>query len=175
MAEKDNGALNLVFDNAVLDDDQSFSEVVDLEGVVNGIPGINGAYDRDDLYTTLLMKYVNRFNTDQDRYSNMKKSFFWFVLVSMGVIVLGAIIFGIVALACPNISLAMGIVSVISAFISLMSSIIVLPKIIARHLFPEEKDNETLNLIKALIEDDCKIREAQETRIAKQMELQQKK
>ena len=140
------------------------SQVVHLEGSLPPVVGLDGARARDIKYTVLLDKYVEQFPKDHDFYYCMKKSFFWVVLVTFVVLIFGSVALLIVAATRPNMELENVIIYAVSAMGSIISSIIVIPQIIAKHLFPEKRENEILDLIKTLISDDCEIRKANEER-----------
>ena len=97
-------------------------------------------YDaRNQAYTELLKVYID----DYVKKSKSKKNYkFWFFVVSLaafGFIVLTAIVSIWIVTIRGNISLGdVGVV--VSALTGMISAFIVIPKIIAEHLFPADKD-----------------------------------
>lgn len=129
--------------------------------------GSAGASDRDGEYTKLLKSYVKRFPREQRGYFVMKWIFFFTVLFAFVGLVVGSIIILYKLVSVSECMRVDYIVYSVTALCSLVSSMIILPRIIAKHLFPSRRDNEILKLIKTLIEDDRHIRDAQENRILK--------
>ncbi len=93
--------------------------------------------------------------------SKSKKNYkFWFFVVSLaafGFIVLTAIVSIWIVTIRGNISLGdVGVV--VSALTGMISAFIVIPKIIAEHLFPADEDANMIAMVKSMQENDAKIR-----------------
>ena len=115
-------------------------------------------YDaRNQAYTELLKVYID----DYVKKSKSKKNYkFWFFVVSLaafGFIVLTAIVSIWIVTIRGNISLGdVGVV--VSALTGMISAFIVIPKIIAEHLFPADEDANMIAMVKSMQENDAKIR-----------------
>lgn len=123
------------------------------EDAVNGIEYSN----RDKIYTQLLKHYKDTFQSKSKWNKWYKLSFFVLsMLVFVGIIVasVGAICF--VALKQET---SMSDVSVVvGSTAGIVSSIIVLPRIIAEHLFPTNEDANMNDMVKNMQVNDSKIR-----------------
>lgn len=75
----------------------------------------------------------------------LKKWFFGLVMSLLTVITVGSIT-TFILIAINEVSIE-SIALIVGAFGSLITSIIVLPQIIAKHLFPENEDQQTNDLI----------------------------
>lgn len=98
-----------------------------------------------------LNEVLKSFNTDFDRRSNTNKSlkrvFLIWTMILFSIIVIGCTIVLILSLIWGGIY---SIAPVISSVGTLITSFIVLPKIIARYLFPEGETKDTIDLVKTI-------------------------
>ena len=115
-------------------------------------------YDaRDELYTGLLRQYISAFNQKAEAKAKYKAKFFYIIMIVFCVLIgipLIAILLAVI-LGSHNASI---IVALVCGAISILSSIIILPKIIAQHLFPTDEDKNMIDLVKSMQENDSGIR-----------------
>lgn len=94
---------------------------------------------------------LKSFNTDFDRRSttnkSLKKVFLIWTMILFSIIVVGCITVLILSLIWGGVY---SIAPVISSVGTLITSFIVLPKIIARYLFPEGETKDTIDLVKTI-------------------------
>lgn len=175
--ESSSSSKSYIISTSTLKQPYDIKSVTKVDNLENELPqpiGSEGASGRDDQYTKLLETYVKRFPREQRGYFVMKWIFFLTVLLAFIGLIVGSIVL-LFKLANNNGCMRVDhIVYAVTALCSIVSSMIVLPRIIAKHLFPARRDNEILKLIQTLIEDDRHIRDAQEKRILKQIEKQEK-
>lgn len=107
--------------------------------------------DTDNAREEQLNEVLKSFNTDFDRRSNtnksLKKVFLIWTMILFSIIVSGCIIVLILSLIWGGVY---SIAPVISSVGTLITSFIVLPKIIARYLFPEGETKDTIDLVKTI-------------------------
>lgn len=115
-------------------------------------------YDaRDELYTKLLHHYIETSEQKTRRNRKYKLSFFIIVMTVFCVLILSPI-FAMFVVIFKNTTNTVAIVSMASGAISIVSAIIVLPKIIAKHLFPADEDKNMIDLVKNMQDNDSGIR-----------------
>lgn len=122
------------------------------------VVGLKGALERDATYTEILQAYLENYKEDKKVVSCQKKAFFWLVIVLFGLVFL---LTSIAIILCifyeNNNSLAI----IVSSAVALIGSIIALPTIIAKHLFPDTIDDQIVTVVNFMLNNDCSIREAQ--------------
>ena len=119
-------------------------------------------YDaRDAAYTELLSDYIKSYNSKR-KWNTWFKLAFFIVSMAVFIVIIGG---SIAALIIASLNVADAEVwSVIAISISgvaaTISSIIVLPKIIAKHLFPLDEDKNMIGMVKNMQSNDSGIRDA---------------
>ena len=117
-------------------------------------------YDkRDTLYAHLLDTYIHTYESKSRWNKWYKLAFFSLSLAAfVGVIGLSLTALIIVALHAKDESTVTNIAVVISSMAGIISSIVVLPKIIAKHLFPMDEDEKMIEMVKHMQLNDSRIR-----------------
>lgn len=114
--------------------------------------------ERNQLYTKLLSRYINIYQEKEDEKKKYKKAFFRITMVIFSVIIFGCM-YNILCISSTNVN---GIVVIGVAGIDLagiVSALIVLPKIIAEHLFPANEESNMIDMVKKMQDNDAKIRD----------------
>lgn len=115
-------------------------------------------YDaRDELYTGLLRQYISAFNQKAMANAKYKAKFFYITMIAFCVLVGIPLIAILLAVIIGNHNASI-IVALVSGAISILSAIIVLPTIIAKHLFPPDEDKNMIDLVKSMQDNDSGIR-----------------
>jgi multisubunit Na+/H+ antiporter MnhF subunit len=126
-----------------------------------GTIGSDGARNRDELYTVLFRNYIEYTGSDVLSARKMKGNAFKIMFGTFCAIIIFAICF-LVYLFIEGVgNTTADIVLAATALASLVTSFISLPTIITKHLFPENANNDTVEIMKALIINDCEVRKAQ--------------
>lgn len=123
--------------------------------------GEDGAIERDEAYTELLLKFSDNYNAEKKQIRRQKGWFFYPVLIFLLVMGISGIV--LLFLALYNTTLNNTAV-VIGATVDIFTSFVAIPSIIARHLFPEKIDEKIVDVVKVLLENDRDIRNAAEQR-----------
>lgn len=119
-------------------------------------------YDkRDYLYSSLLGVYIDSYKDKAEKNKFYKNIFFWITMVSFCVIVLGSLA-ALIWVALKKGGGISDIAVVAGSAGSIISAIIVLPKIIAKHLFPMDEDKNMLDMVQKMQANDSGIREHKE-------------
>ena len=120
--------------------------------------GYGKQYDRrDELYANLLENYIEQSKDKADKNVGYKQKFFNIVMtVFCCMIFIPLLAILIVAIRGDNNITA--VIALSSSAISILSAIIILPKIIAKHLFPTDEDKNMIDLVKSMQENDSGIR-----------------
>lgn len=113
--------------------------------------------NRNELYTQLLNTYIKNY-IDKEKVKSTYKLIFFIVTIALfvGIIVCGLI--SIIAMSvCGDGSLAnVGIA--IANIAGIVSTLMVLPRIIAEHLFPANEESNMLEMVKNMQDNDANIR-----------------
>lgn len=119
-------------------------------------------YDaRDVAYTDLLLDYIKSYNSKRKWNTWYKLAFFIISMLAFAVIIGGSIVALIIAALKISDAAVWSVIAVaISGVASTISSIIVLPKIIANHLFPTEEDKNMIDMVKNMQRNDSGIRDS---------------
>lgn len=114
---------------------------------------------RNNLYGDILENYIS-INKAK---SNANKCYkFWFFLISMIIfacLTIGPIVVFLI-MACKDSATATDFAAVLGCIAGIITSIIIIPKIIAKHLFPTDEDTRMIELVKNMQINDSKIRAA---------------
>lgn len=116
-------------------------------------------YDkRNELYTELLKSYIYVYNGKEKAKAIYKGIFFTVTMI---------LFFGIIAL-CIGSMMAVAvrgdgsiadIVIAFSSIAGIISTLIILPKIIAEHLFPADEESKMISMVRSMQDNDANIRD----------------
>ncbi len=129
---------------------------------------------RDRLYTKLLSKYIDQSESKAADNRFLKKCFFWAIVSILGAIVIGIAVVFIIMAAKGAESVVNGILAV-GGTGSLVSAILVLPKIIAEYLFPKNEEQYMLDIVQRMQNNDTDMREAHDRRWGSKTKFRRKK
>ena len=120
--------------------------------------GFGVQYDkRDEQYTNLLKNYTNTYSKKSAVNAIYKDIFFYVTIVLLCALVVFPITLLFIIASKESSSLS-DVSVVLGSITGIVSSIIVLPKIIAEHLFPVNEDSNMIDLVKTMQQNDTKIR-----------------
>ena len=107
---------------------------------------VNHFNERNKKYNDLIEKYTTAFKDRSDFKNAYKKKFFWFVMPVYSVVIVASLFILIGSMFWQNVHLAV----IISALGSLLTTIISLPTIIAKYLFPKDEDSNLVQMFQLL-------------------------
>ena len=117
-----------------------------------------GQYDRRDrLYSDLLEQYIE-ISRSKARWNEIYKLFYFFIAMGafLALTISPIIVFqNISQKECTSIA---DIATVIGSITGIISAIIVIPEIIAKHLFPTNEDEHMIEMVKNMQINDSRIR-----------------
>ena len=112
---------------------------------------------RNILYTRLLSHYLDEHEIKSNNKVKYRSKFFWVTIISF-ISIIALSIFSMIYV-CVNGSTSVSSVSIVVGSVgSMISAIIVLPKIIAEHLFPRNDESAMIELVKNMQLNDASIR-----------------
>lgn len=113
--------------------------------------------NRNRLYTQLLGIYIENYK-QKEKTKGIYKCIFFIItlLLFLGIIVCGLI--GIVALSVFGDENLANVGIAIANIAGIVSALIVLPRIIAEHLFPTDEESNMLEMVKNMQDNDSNIR-----------------
>lgn len=115
-------------------------------------------YDRrDTLYSDLLENYIKTYD-GKAKCNKIYKFLFFTVSMLIFIGVVGAAIASLIIIALKKESSIADVAVLISGAAEIISVVIVLPKIIAEHLFPTNEDDNMIGMVKNMQVNDSKIR-----------------
>lgn len=115
---------------------------------------------RDKLYTMLLVQYISS-NKRKATWNTVYKCIFFCVTVFILLaLIVAPIIITIIIVQKDKPNLVVDLAALASSLIGVISAIIVLPEIIAKHLFPTNEDEQMIELVKNMQVNDSNIRDA---------------
>lgn len=121
--------------------------------------GENAQYShRNQLYSSLLEKYITIYEKKEKAKAWYKGIFFAVTIILFVVIVVGCL-YSILLLQHGNASDVTNVSVAIANIAGIISTIIILPKIIADHLFPTNEENNMLNMVEKMQSNDASIRD----------------
>ena len=115
---------------------------------------------RDESYTLLLDDYIESSKSKTSWNKVYKCIFFSVTMLILIALVAFPIAVTIIIVVKEQSNLVVDIAALVGSIIGIISAIIVLPKIIAQHLFPTNEDEHMIELVKNMQVNDSKIREA---------------
>ncbi len=113
---------------------------------------------RNEYYSDLLKKYIDTY-TSKSKWNKGYKLAFFIITLIIFLAIIGFSVYSILIIALNGKGTYSDIAAAFSATTGIVSSIIVLPKIIAQHLFPINEDENMINLVKNMQLNDSKIRD----------------
>lgn len=138
--------------------DQNHFEYVERQTSEYGLQYDN----RDKLYTRLLDHYITTTETKNERNRAYKAIFFWFTMIAFALLIIFPFA-SIIVIAFTDPTDVTAIATIASGVISAISAVIILPKIIAVHLFPTDEDKNMIDLVKNMQSNDSGIRKNSQT------------
>lgn len=116
-----------------------------------------GYEKRDITYTTLLDHFVKS-HKDKTKANGIYKAIFFSITMGTYISLIFGAIFIIRLVAIKQSTNISDIVVILGEVASVLSAVIVLPKIIAQYLFPPNEDSSMIQIVKSLLINDQKIR-----------------
>jgi hypothetical protein len=114
---------------------------------------------RDKAYTALLGDYILQYKEKSKGNKWYKRVFFVCVMAVFACVVVIPIVLATVLVIRKSVSLpALGVA--IGTIASSISALVILPRIIAEHLFPKNEDQNMIALVQKMQENDSRIRDA---------------
>lgn len=111
--------------------------------------------ERGDLYTALLNAYVTDFDVRHTQNRDFyKKEFFTTVMRLFTLAIFGSIC-ALIIVSIKNSGNNTELSVIITAFGTIISSLIIIPKIIAKYLFPLDEDDKVADMVKTMQRNDC--------------------
>lgn len=143
--------------NDLINDDDNNSNSTVVENVVmeQSIEKINFKYQksqnkqiikREKLFNDFLREYTQTFTKKSKQKYDLKNKFFEQIMgLFIGIPILCFLL--LIVFAICHVDIVAIITSIIASFVEIISSFIILPKIIAEYLFDKEEDKNLINLI----------------------------
>lgn len=112
---------------------------------------------RNQLYTELLAQYISEYRSKDAWKKGYKAVFFTVIMLSFaGIITVSIIALSLVAHKEEPTVTDLG--TILGSVAGILSSILVLPRIIAEHLFPKDEDSNMISMVKNMQLNDSEIR-----------------
>lgn len=112
---------------------------------------------RNKLYSDLLELYIEEYENKSKWKKGYKLAFFVVVMFCFFGII-GASLYAIIIVAQKDDPSLYDLGTIIGSVAGIISSLVVLPKIIAEHLFPTDEDRNMNDILKSMQENDSAIR-----------------
>lgn len=141
-------------DNTTTADDINMLQTVKTQS------GDRGYILRDILYTDLLEIYIDIYSKNSS-HKKWYKLFFFIVVIGAFIAIITTSIVAMFMIMNMDKSTAQIVATAIASLGSMLSALIVLPKIIAKHLFPKDEESHILEMVKNMQLNDSNIRDHQ--------------
>ena len=112
---------------------------------------------RDIYYSQILNQYIGEYQKRRKQIKWMRNWLFWLMLTILFGVIISCISIFFIIIANFNATTS-EITALITVCVSFISTIITIPVIIAKSLFPEKEDNQIVDVLTKLIENDNNIR-----------------
>ena len=163
MAENQYSELLASLERSLLEDDGSRPLRADDNELNNAVATQTREQDeeynkRNKLYTDLLGSYISIYSKKEQAKAKYKVVFFIVInFLFAGIVVCGLI--GVMLLSIQGDGNLANVGIAIANIAGIISSLIVLPKIIAEHLFPVDEESNMIDMVKNMQENDANIRD----------------
>jgi len=111
---------------------------------------------RDKMYTDLLRHYIEATRQKSETNERYKRNFYRIVMSVFCGLSFSFVVLSVIALCVKDAVVGIGIAT--TSVAGLISTIIVLPSIIAKHLFPENEGEHMVRLVEKMQNNDASIR-----------------
>lgn len=112
---------------------------------------------RDNLYTDLLGNYIDIYKT-KEKHKKVFKIVFFVVVMLIFVGVIAGCVVSMCYISINGIYDMESVGIVIADIAGIISSVVIIPQIIAKHLFPTNEENFMLDMVKSMQNNDAGIR-----------------
>lgn len=113
--------------------------------------------ERNTLYTILLRNYIYSYVEKDNEKKRYKKIFFYITILTMVAIVAISLIIMVYIAACGKGNLS-DIGAIAGGIAGMITALIIIPRIIAEHLFPVNEDSNMIDMVKNMQDNDTNIR-----------------
>lgn len=114
-------------------------------------------HDRNEIYNRYLKNYVSNFSLRTYHQRKMKKWFFIITMLLLTVIVIASSVSLILIVNRESLEAA-DAATAITAVIGMISTFLVLPKVIGDNLFPSKEEDQTHEIFSKMVENDMNLR-----------------
>lgn len=116
-------------------------------------------YDRrNSLYSDLLSNYIQMYRK-KEKAKSIYKGIFFTVTMLLFLFVVGICLYGMYTLSTKGDGNLANVGIAIANIAGIVSSLLVLPKIIAEHLFPINEESNMIDMVKNMQDNDANIRD----------------
>lgn len=151
--EEESGSSSSGSDNTTTADDTNMLRTVKMQ-----FDDEREYRERDKLYSVLLNNYIDIYVENSKAKRKYKSCFFWMVSAAFIIIIICSSV-TICRIMEMDASTAQVAAVAIGSFGSIISALVVIPKIIAEHLFPKNDETHMIDMVKNMQINDSKIRE----------------
>lgn len=153
---------NKITDEKFSEDGQAITselkkEKTKIEDLNIVIPDSSPYEIRDIYYSQILNQYIREYQKRRKQIKWMRNWLFWLMLTILFGVIISCISIFFIIIANFNATTS-EITALITVCVSFISTIITIPVIIAKSLFPEKEDNQIVDVLTKLIENDNNIR-----------------
>lgn len=153
---------NKITDEKFSEDGQAITselkkEKTKIEDLNIVIPDSSPYEIRDIYYSQILNQYIGEYQKRRKQIKWMRNWLFWLMLTILFGVIISCISIFFIIIANFNATTS-EITALITVCVSFISTIITIPVIIAKSLFPEKEDNQIVDVLTKLIENDNNIR-----------------
>ena len=129
---------------------------------------------RNEYYSDLLSEYIDVYNS-KTSWNKWYKFFFFLITMLIFIAIITCSIIAVIIVASKDNSNNTDIAVVFSCLAGVVSSIIILPRIIAKHLFPTNEDENMIGMVKNMQKNDALIRSFYQSNVQKSQKQKSKK
>ena len=133
-------------------EDEEIQTGMNLQGM-----DLEDVQKRSKAVTLIVRTFAENYAVDNREQRGRKKIFYWFILVGFSILNLAAIALAFISVVrdATNVGIA---AAMLTSLGTMITSMIVLPGIIAKHLFPEDERDKSVEMIGKIFEGDLNMR-----------------
>lgn len=113
---------------------------------------------RNKLYTQLMDNYIKSY-TEKEKNKAIYKGFFFFTTMILFVLIVMICLYSMIRLSLYGDGSLVNVGIAITNIAGIITTIVVLPKIIAEHLFPKDEESNMISMVQKMQENDSNIRD----------------
>ena len=115
-------------------------------------------HQRNNYITGVVREFESVYRKTNAQRESYRGTFFWVTMVLLVVLILACVSVAFISVASLSENTIGSAAAIVASLATIIATVITLPQIIAKHLFPENERDKSIEMINAILQSDLEMR-----------------